>query len=106
MKLSTVSPLRWETMAPQPALRAISIAAIVSVSVPIWLSLIRTELADLFGDAAGDALDVGDEEVVADELDLRAERRRQELPALPVVLGQAVLDGDDGVLARPSRRTS
>ena len=46
MKLSTVSPLRWEIMAVQPALRAISIAATVSVRVPIWLSLIRIELAD------------------------------------------------------------
>ena len=33
------------TTADQPAPRAISIASMVSVSVPIWLSLIRTELA-------------------------------------------------------------
>jgi hypothetical protein len=45
MKLSTVSPERCETIAPQPALRAISMAAIVSVSEPIWLSLINTALA-------------------------------------------------------------
>ena len=51
------------------------------------------------------ALGVGDEEVVADDLDLVAELVGQELPAVPVVLGQAVLDGDDGVLVdRAPRR--
>jgi len=33
-------------MAVQPARRAIAIASTVSVIVPIWLSLIRTELAE------------------------------------------------------------
>ncbi len=45
MKLSTVSPERWETIEPQPALRAISMVAMVSLRVPIWLSLIKTALA-------------------------------------------------------------
>jgi len=44
--VSSVSPERWLTMAVQPARRAIAIASIVSVIVPIWLSLIRTEFAD------------------------------------------------------------
>ena len=43
-------------------------------------------------DALGEALDVGDEEVVADDLDAVAELVGHELPAVPVVLGQAVLD--------------
>ena len=43
--VSSVSPERWLTIAVQPARRAISIAAIVSVTVPIWLSLMRTEFA-------------------------------------------------------------
>ena len=51
-------------------------------------------------DAAAQALDVRDEEVVADELDAIAELLRDELPAVPVVLGAAVLDRDDRVLAR------
>ena len=53
-----------------------SIAASVSVSVPIWLTLIRIEFADAGVDAALQALDVGHEQVVADELDLVADARR------------------------------
>jgi hypothetical protein len=52
-------------------------------------------------DALGDPLDVGHEEVVADELDGPAEGRVQQLPAVPIVLGQSVLDDADGVLAGP-----
>ena len=40
--VSSVSPERWLTIAAQPARRARSMAPIVSDSVPIWLSLIRT----------------------------------------------------------------
>jgi len=43
--VSSVSPERWLTIARQPALRASSIAPIVSVRVPIWLSLMRTAFA-------------------------------------------------------------
>ncbi len=53
-------------------------------------------------DAPGDPLDVGDEEVVADELDLVSERFVEELPAGPVVLGQAVLQADDRVGLDPA----
>src|SRR6478736_567604 len=52
-------------------------------------------------DAARQALDVGDEEVVADQLDLVAELVGEELPAVPVVLVEAVFDGHDGVLGDP-----
>ncbi len=46
----------------------------VSVSVPIWFTLIRIALATPRVDAPTEALDVGDEEVVAHELHLLAER--------------------------------
>jgi len=41
----------------------------VSVTLPIWLSLMRNGVGDAFVDATGKARGVGDEEVVADELD-------------------------------------
>src|SRR5207247_8652647 len=43
--VSSVSPERCDTTAVQPARRARVIASIVSVSVPIWFSLIRTLFA-------------------------------------------------------------
>src|SRR5207247_11005964 len=51
--------------------------------------------------AVSQALDVGDEEVVADELDVSTHGVGQALPALPVVLGHAVLDGNDRVASSP-----
>ena len=44
------------------------------MSVPIWFTLIRIELATPLVDAAREALGVRDEEVVADELHAVAER--------------------------------
>ena len=49
-------------------------------------------------DALLDARGVRDEQVVADDLDAVAEAAGHQLPALPVVLAHAVLDGDDRVL--------
>ena len=48
-------------------------------------------------DSLADAAHVGDEEVVAHQLHLLAQLFGEHLPALPVVLGHAVFDGDDGV---------
>ena len=48
-------------------------------------------------DALREAGGVGDEEVVADELAAVADLLGQQLPAVPVVLGHAVLDRDDRV---------
>ena len=48
--------------------------------------------------ALGQALGVRDEQVVADQLDLAAQLLRHVLPALPVLLVEAVLDGVDGIL--------
>ena len=53
-----------------------SMAASVSVSVPIWLGLMRMALAMPLVDALGQDLGVGDEEVVADQLQLLPERAR------------------------------
>ena len=53
-------------------------------------------------DALRQALRVGDEEVVADELHVAAELGVELPPAGPVVLRQAVLDADDGVLGAPA----
>jgi hypothetical protein len=44
MKLSSVSPERWETNCRYPAFRQMAMASSVSVTVPIWLSLISEEL--------------------------------------------------------------
>ena len=56
---------------------------------------------DGIGDAAADAfaqaLGIGDKEIVADELHAAAERAGQRRPAVPIVLGHAVLDGEDGI---------
>ena len=73
------------------------IASRVSVRVPIWLTLTRIELPTPSLDPAAQALGVGDEEVVADELDPLAEPLGQQLPAVPVLLVHAVLDRDDRV---------
>ncbi len=66
----------------------------VSVSVPIWLSLMRMALATPASMPRRKMLDVRDEDVVAHELDLAAEPLGAELPAVPVVLREAVLDAE------------
>jgi hypothetical protein len=82
------------------AFSAISMAASVSVSVPIWLTLIRIALAMPLACPRQD-LRVGDEQVVADQLHALAELVGQLRPAVPVALGHAVLDRDDRVARRP-----
>jgi hypothetical protein len=66
-----------------------------SDSVPIWLTLIRIELARPLSRPSVQALGVGDEQVVADQLDLLAELVGQQLPAFEVVFRHAVLDRQD-----------
>ena len=95
MNVSSVSPERCEMIVVQPTRWAISTDSIVSVSVPIWFTLTSTLLAALFAMPLLDALGVGDEQVVADQLHALAERLRQRHPAVPVVLGHAVLDRHD-----------
>ena len=77
-------------------------ASRVSVTVPIWLSLISDGVGDAALDGAGDDRRVGAEVVVADEFDLAAEPGGERDPALVVVLAEPVLDqvhrepSDDG----------
>src|SRR5215831_13759338 len=52
-------------------------------------------------DASAEALGVGDEQVIAHELDLITQFFGQGPPAVPVVLGQTIFDGDDRVLPYP-----
>ncbi|MND32218.1 hypothetical protein D3C80_227860 [compost metagenome] len=67
----------------------------------------RADLVDLDEDGVGNAhLDtvaqaggIGDEQIVADQLNLGADLVGQDLPAFPVVFGHAVFDRDDRILA-------
>src|SRR5580692_3879490 len=52
----------------------------------------QNRVADAFGNAAGEYLWIGDEDVVAHELDFSAQLSRYDLPAIPIVLGEAILD--------------
>ena len=64
------------------------------------VDLDQDRIGDAFSDAARKAGRIGDEKVVTHELAARAQLLRQQLPSLPIVLGHAVLDGDDGVGVR------
>jgi hypothetical protein len=70
-----------------------STAASVSVSVPIWLTLTSSELPQPFRSPRPDG-GVGDEQIVAHQLDLVAQTVGQQFPAVPVIFGTAVLDAD------------
>src|SRR5207244_2872047 len=65
------------------------------------VQLDQDRIADALRDAAGEEAVVGHEDVVADELHPRAERRGEAAPAGPVVLPEAVLDRDDRVRRAP-----
>ncbi len=56
-----------------------------------------------FGDTAGKAFRIGDEQIIAHELALIANCRSQRFPSLPVLLGQTVFDGNDGVFRHQIR---
>ena len=84
---------------------AISMAATVSVSVPIWLSLISTALAASSRMPRAMRSTLVTKRSSPTSWILLAERLGQELPAVPVVLGQAVLDGRRSGTSSPSRRT-
>src|SRR5690606_36592610 len=61
---------------------------------PDLVDLHQQGVADTLGDAALQPLGVGDEQVVADQLDPEAESVGDRLPAGPVLLVERVLDGD------------
>jgi len=85
-------------------------------------SLARLDRGARFGDGAGlvrldqhgiahpagrrvsHALSVGDQEIVADDLNPRAGRRGESPDPLGVVLGEWVLDRDDGVTVHPRKQ--
>ena len=48
--------------------------------------------------ALGKAFGIGDEEIIADELDFAAEAVGQFLPTVPVFFSESVFNGDDRVL--------
>ena len=73
---SSVSPLRCDITAVYPLVIASVTVSSVSVSVPIWFTFTRIELATPVLDAAREPLGVGDEHVVAHELHAVAELLR------------------------------
>ena len=56
-------------------------------------------IGNVLVDALLQDLGVGDEQVIADELDFLAEGLREDAPSFPIALAHAVLDRDDGILA-------
>ena len=67
MVASSVSPLRCDITAVYPLVSANVTVSSVSVSVPIWLTFTRIELATPALMPARESLGVGDEQVVAHE---------------------------------------
>ena len=83
MNVSSVSPERCEMMVVQPLRWAISTDSSVSVSVPIWFTLTSTLLRRPSRCPSLDALGVGDEQIVADQLHAVAERLASAPPSRP-----------------------
>ena len=75
-----------------PASRHSRIASRVSVTVPIWLTLISAEFAIFALDGVGDDGRVGAEVVVADEFHLVPQAGGDRDPPVLVALGEPVLD--------------
>ena len=61
------------------------------------IDLDQDRVRDALADALRQACDIGDEQIVADKLAAPADEVGQNRPAGPVVLGHAVLDGNDRV---------
>lgn len=94
---SSVSPERWEVTVVYPWRCAISMASNVSLSEPIWFTLMRMELPGSHGDAFLQEFHVGHEEVVSHQLAALSDSFGQFDPILPIVFVQPVLDGVDRV---------
>src|SRR5260370_17386937 len=65
------------------------------------IELNENRVSCLFLDTAFKPLRIRHEQVVANQLYAIAQALPQELPTLPVVLAQAILDGDDRILGDP-----
>ena len=92
MVVSSVSPERWLMTAVQPARCAISTASIVSVRVPIWFSLTRMQFAARSRMARARRSVLVTSRSSPTSWTRSPRRGGQRRPALPVVLGQAVLE--------------
>ena len=84
-----------------PRSAAICIASSVSVSVPIWFTLIRIELAMPFSMPCASRSVLVTNRSSPTSWILLAERLRQQLPALPIVFRHAVFNRDDRILPHP-----
>ena len=82
------------------------IASRVSVSVPIWLTLIRIELATPSSMPLARIAGLVTNRSSPTSWTFVAQRLGQQPPAVPVALGHAVLDRDDRELARTGPRAS
>ena len=65
--------------------------------MPIWLTLMRIEFATPSLIPRSRIVDIGDEDVVADQLPAAPSLSRQQSPSRPIVLGHAVLDRQDRI---------
>src|ERR1700732_2484569 len=52
----------------------------------------QDRIGDAVGDPTRETRDIGDEQIVADELAFLANEPREDLPAFPIILGHRVLD--------------
>ena len=101
MVVSSVSPERCETTADQPrAARERDRFDRLGQRADL-VELDEDGVRRVLLDRPGDPLGVRDQQVVADELDGRPQPLGQVPPALPVVLGEAVLERDDRVARGP-----
>ena len=61
------------------------------------VNLHQDGISDAVFNALGQSRRIGDENIIPHQLYFLAQRLGQRLPAVPIVLGHAVLDGDDGI---------
>ena len=102
--VSSVSPERAETIVPKPARRPSSRAALASLTVPAWLTLIKTALTLSPPRRVAHPARAGDEIIVADHLDAVADRGGEALEPLVVILGERVLDRQDRIAVEPTKQ--
>ena len=101
MVVSSVSPERWLMTAPQPWARAMSIVCSVSLSVPIWLSLMRMALAESSSMPRASRSGLVTKKSSPTSWHLSPTFSVSFFQPCPVVLAEAVLEADDGVLVDP-----
>ncbi len=73
-------------------------ASNVSVSVPIWFTLIRMEFAIPFSIPSASLCGICYKQIVSNQLDLAAQSFSKHLPAVPVVLCKTVFYGNNRIL--------